>query len=109
MIANIEHNKTLNTPQIAKLREQAEGLEGVFLNTLVKEMFSSIKTDKSSFGGGFAEQTWRGMQAEQYSNAMAQAGGIGLADQLMPGLIAMQEAAQNPINKSNTPIGAYSK
>ena len=53
----------------------------MFLNTLTKEMFSSVKTDDKNFGGGFAEDTWRGMQAEQFASAMADQGGIGLADQ----------------------------
>ena len=65
----------------------------MILNTLMKEMFSSIDTSESSFGGGFAEETWRGMQAEQFGNAVAQAGGIGLADQLMGDLLRLQEAS----------------
>ena len=81
------------TPGYAKMHQQAKDLEGVFLNTLMKEMFSSIKTDDKSMGGGFAEETWRGMQAEQFSSAMADQGGIGLADQLMPTLLKLQEAA----------------
>lgn len=76
------------------LRAQAKELEGVFINSLLKEMFSSIKTDQSSMGGGFAEDTWRGMQAEQLSDAVAQSGGIGLADTLMTSLLAAQEASQ---------------
>ena len=59
----------------------------------MKEMFSSIDA-KGDFGGGFAEETWRGMQAEQFAATMAQAGGIGLADALVADLLAMQEAAQ---------------
>ena len=82
-----------STPGYARLHKQAKDLEGVFLNTLMKEMFSSIKTDDKSMGGGFAEETWRGMQAEQFSSAMADQGGIGLADQLMPTLLKLQEAA----------------
>lgn len=81
------------TPGYAKAHQQAKDLEGVFLNTLMKEMFSSIKTDDKSFGGGFGEETWRGMQAEQFANSVADRGGIGLADQLMPTLMQMQEAA----------------
>ena len=81
-----------STPGYAKMHQQAKDLEGVFLNTLMKEMFSSVKTDDKSFGGGFAEETWRGMQAEQFSSAMADQGGIGLADQLMPTLLQLQEA-----------------
>ena len=82
-----------STPGYAKLHQQAKDLEGVFLNTLMKEMFSSVKTDDQNFGGGFAEETWRGMQAEQFSGAMADQGGVGLADQLMPTLLKLQEAA----------------
>ena len=81
-----------NTPGYARMHKQAKDLEGVFLNTLMKEMFSSIKTDDKNMGGGFAEETWRGMQAEQFANSMADDGGIGLADQLMPTLLKLQEA-----------------
>ena len=83
-------------PGYARLHAQAKDLEGVFLNTLMKEMFSSIKTDSQSMGGGFAEDTWRGMQAEQFSNIIADKGGIGLADQLMPTLLRLQEAPTTP-------------
>jgi len=94
-----------NSPANDKLRQQAVELEGVFLNTLMKEMFSSLKSETSEFGGGFAEETWRGMQAEQFASAMAEAGGVGLADALMPDLIALQESAQN--NPAPPLNGAY--
>jgi flagellar protein FlgJ len=96
---------SLSAPQIDRLRSQAQDLESVFLNTLVKEMFSGIKTDESNFGGGFAEDTWRGMQAEQMSAEMAKSGGIGLADQVLGDLIQMQEANQN--NPTMSIKGAY--
>jgi peptidoglycan hydrolase FlgJ len=76
---------------LAKFRAQAEELEGVFLNTLMSEMFSSIDA-RGEFGGGFAEETWRSMQSEQFASAMAEAGGIGLADSLVADLIKLQEA-----------------
>jgi peptidoglycan hydrolase FlgJ len=85
-----------------RLRHQAEELEGVFLNTLVKEMFAGIKTD-GPFGGGFGEETWRSMQSEQIANTMAQNGGLGIADQMLGDLMALQEAAQN---QNNIPKGA---
>lgn len=72
----------------AQLRLQARELEGVFLTTLMKEMFSGIDTEAS-----FAQETWRGMQAEHFATAMAEAGGVGLADSLMADLIALQESA----------------
>ncbi|KKB10551.1 hypothetical protein VE25_17615 [Devosia geojensis] len=85
---------------VERLRQQAQELEGVFLHTLVKQMFSGIET-KGAFGGGFGEETWRSMQAEQMAQAMAEAGGIGLADQILGDLIAVQEAAN-----ATVPAGA---
>lgn len=91
-----------STDPLGRMRQQAEELEGVFLNTLMKEMFSSIDTE-GDFGGGFAEETWRGMQAEQFASSMAETGGIGLADALVADLIALQEAAQTqPTNDKGT-------
>lgn len=86
---------SLSPAQIGHLSKQAKELEGVFLNTLLKEMFASLKTDQSAFGGGFGEETWRGMQAEQFAEAIAEAGGVGIAESILPDLIAAQEAAQN--------------
>jgi flagellar protein FlgJ len=95
---------TLTPSEIAKVRQQAEDFEGVFLNTLTKELFSSIKTDESVMGGGFGEETWRSMQSEQLAANMAQNGGLGIAEQLLPDLLAMQEA----VNNQNTILpGAY--
>lgn len=84
---------TLEPAQFARLKQQAEELEGVFLNLLTKEMFATVKSE-NGFGGGFGEETWRSMQAEQLANTMAQNGGLGIADQLLGDMIAMQEAAQ---------------
>ena len=87
--------KTSLAPQdIAKLRKQAEDLEGVFLNLLTKEMFATAKSE-NGFGGGFGEDTWRSMQAEQLANTMAQNGGLGIADTILGDMIALQEANQN--------------
>ena len=105
MITTVKQPGASLTPsQIAKVRQQAEEFEGVFLNTLTKELFSSIKTDESVMGGGFGEETWRSMQSEQLAATMAQNGGLGIAEQLLPDLLAMQEAANN----QNTILpGAY--
>jgi Rod binding domain-containing protein len=84
------------SPLYHRLFKQAQDLEGVFMNTLMKEMFSSIKSDDAAMGSGFGEETWRGMQAEQMADAVAKQGGIGLAQQLMPTLMSMQEAKPQP-------------
>lgn len=94
---------SLTPGQIARVRQQAEEFEGVFLNTLTKEMFAGLKTDESVMGGGFGEETWRSMQSEHLAGAMAQNGGLGIAEQLLPDLLALQEAANN----QNKLPGAY--
>jgi len=86
---------SLTPGQIARVRQQAEEFEGVFLNTLTKELFSSIKTDQAAMGGGFGEETWRSMQAEILADTMARNGGLGIAEQMLPDLLALQEAANN--------------
>lgn len=92
---------------IDTLREKAQELEGVFLNTLVAEMFKGLETDSEMFGGGFAEETWRGLMAEQYADQMAKAGGVGLADQLVAALLQVQETTQPaPIS---TAMGVYGR
>jgi peptidoglycan hydrolase FlgJ len=96
---------TVTANQTAQVRRQAEEFEGIFLNTLTKQMFSSVKTDEGSMGGGFGEETWRSMQAEQLAATMSQNGGLGIAEQLLPDLLALQEAANNQNNI--LPKGAY--
>lgn len=82
---------------LSRARQQAEDLEGVFLQTLVKEMFATTRqSGETGFGGGFAEETWRGLQAEEMAGAMARAGGIGLADQIVADLLFVQQAAAAP-------------
>jgi flagellar protein FlgJ len=109
MIGNISSPAAAGATPSAGLRKQAQDLEGTFLNTLMSQMFSSIKTD-GAFGGGFAEQTWRGMQSEQFASAMAQSGGIGLADQITTNLMQAQQsvqAKQNTVStqaQENTPL-----
>jgi flagellar protein FlgJ len=96
----------LSSPaQMGHLRAQAEELEGIFLNTLMKEMFSSLHSDSDAMGGGFAEDTWRDMQAEQMADAVSKAGGVGLADAIMGDLLKIQEASQTtfPTSKGTKP------
>lgn len=92
-------NSRLDEDKINPLRAKAEELEGVFLNTLVSQMFTSLDA-RGTFGGGFAEETWRSMQSEQYANLMAKNGGFGLADQIMSDLLNAQESAQLKASQS---------
>ena len=92
------------TAAYERMRAQATELEGVFLNTLVKEMFASLGKEGAA-GSDFGQETWRGMQAEQIADVMAKAGGIGLADSLVADLLALQESV--PIASLPAAAGAY--
>ncbi len=73
-----------------RARERATEFEGVFLSMMVKEMFSGIKTE-GDFTGGFGEEMFRDMMAEEYAQSMAANGGIGLSDQIYREILAQQE------------------
>ena len=107
-MSTVGATNAVNPQQMLGLRQQAEEMEGVFLTMLTKQMFSGLKTDEN-FGGGFGEETWRSMQAEDLATAIAKSGGVGIADQLMGEMIAAQEAA----NASRTALfpsnGVYGK
>ena len=89
-----------------QLKNKAVELEGVFLNTLLSQVASSVDTE-GPFGGGYGEETWRGMMSEQYAAEMAQAGGIGIADQMVAALIETQAAQQSAPHLSS--MGAYTQ
>ncbi|WIY51646.1 rod-binding protein [Devosia sp. YIM 151766] len=104
----IDPSNAVSPQQLLRIREQAEELEGVFLTMLTKQMFAMRKPDEN-FGGGFGEETWRSMQAEELANTIAKSGGVGIADQLLGEMIAAQEAA-NAARPTKIPgIGVYGK
>jgi Rod binding domain-containing protein len=103
MVGAIGSRPGLDPAVMQKLKAQARDYEGIFLNTLMKEMFATVKTDDDVTGGSFATETWRGMQSERLADALADSGGIGLADSILPDLIALQEAAQGQAKPGATP------
>jgi Rod binding domain-containing protein len=58
---------------------------------MLAPMFQGIETDGLG-GGGIGEEMFRPMLIEQYANAIAQAGGIGLADHVVREFMRMQAA-----------------
>lgn len=73
-----------------RTRETAEAFEASFLSQMLKPMFEGLSTE-APFGGGDAEETWRGFLVEAMAKQMAGAGGIGLADSVMSEMLKMQE------------------
>lgn len=76
-----------------KTREQAEAVaqqfERMFIAEMLRPMFEGIETD-GEFGGGNAEATFRPMLIDEYANAIAKGGGVGIADSVLKEILRMQ-------------------
>lgn len=73
-----------------KIRESAEEFESFFLSQFLSQMFKGIKTD-GPFGGGHGESMYREMQFQEYAKAIANKGGVGIADSIVRELMNTQE------------------
>lgn len=72
-----------------EIGEAVQAFESVLLGELTALMFSTVKTD-GPFGGGHAEEMYRGMMTEHLGTAIAKRGGLNLVPSLMNELIRMQ-------------------
>lgn len=84
----------LTEEQKAKQLDQAaQEFEAVFISQMLAPMFEGIKSDEM-FGGGQAEETWKGMLVEEYGKILARSGGIGISDAVKAEMISLQEKMQ---------------
>lgn len=87
-----------------QLRGAARVFEAFFLARTLEPMFAGIGAE-APFGGGMAEDLWRSLLVDEYGKAMAKAGGIGMADAMLRGLIGLQEdqapATASPANPAS--------
>lgn len=91
--ADLLRAPVLSRPDSARMRETAQAFEATFLAQMMRPMFEGLSTE-APFGGGHAEETWRGFLIDEMAKHMTRAGGVGLADQVMAQMIQMQEQAQ---------------
>jgi Rod binding domain-containing protein len=75
---------------LAEVERAAREFEGMFLAEMLKPMFEGLSSD-GPFGGGQAEETYRGLLVDEYGKAIAKSGGVGLADQIAREMLKMQE------------------
>ena len=73
-----------------RIRQAAEDFEAVFLSQMLQPMFEGLETD-GLFGGGSAEQIYRGVLLQEYGKALAQRGGVGIADAVEQEMLKLQE------------------
>ncbi len=77
------------------LRDTAEQFEAFFLHTVLESMTETIGSEDVLGGGGHAEKIWRSQMNEQFANAIAKSGGVGIADSVYKELLAKQEEVNN--------------
>lgn len=81
------------TPGDAGARATARDFEAVFLSAMFKEMFAGLDAD-GPFGGGYGEEVYRELLADEYAGQVARNGGIGLAEAVYREMLALQEIEQ---------------
>jgi flagellar protein FlgJ len=90
MMAVRSTSKPIASENIEQLRKTAQELEASFLSQMLKPMFANLGAEKP-FGGGSGEDMWRSLQVDEYGKAIAQKGGIGLADSVFREMLKLQE------------------
>jgi Rod binding domain-containing protein len=60
---------------------------------MLAPVFESVDTE-GLFGGGQSEKIFRSMMVDEYGKAIAQAGGVGIADAVQREILKMQENQQ---------------
>lgn len=79
----------------AKAKKAAEEFEAMFIGQMLQPMFNTIEVDET-FGGGEAEEMWRGMMVEEMSKDIAKRGGLGIAPIVQKEMMRLQEVANGP-------------
>ncbi|NEW86438.1 MULTISPECIES: flagellar assembly peptidoglycan hydrolase FlgJ [Rhodopseudomonas] len=74
-----------------KAEATAKDFEAMFLNTMFSQMTTGLKGD-GPFGDTVGTGVWRSMLTEQHSQAIAKAGGVGIASDVYRSLILQQAA-----------------
>ena len=72
-------------------RRTAEQFEAVFLTEMLQPMFEGLSTDGIG-GGGRGEEMFRPLLIEQYADAIAKRGGVGVAANILSELTRMHAA-----------------
>lgn len=81
---------SVSASEMQNFKKTAQEFESVFISEMLRPMFENL-APSAPFGGGSGEKIYRDMQIDEYGKAIANAGGIGLADSVMREMIKMQE------------------
>lgn len=84
---NLKGNKQFDEKEA---RKAAEDFEAFFITSTLETMFDGVKTNGLT-GGGSAEKIFRSMLFDEYGKLMAKNGSVGVSQQVMDSIMAMQE------------------
>lgn len=73
---------------VRRIDKAARDFEAVFLAEMMKPMFEGLSTDPP-FGGGKAEEIFRGILLQEYGKNIASTQSIGIADHVKAALLKM--------------------
>ena len=73
----------------AQAEQIAQQFERMFITEMLQPMFAGIETD-GPFGGGEGEDVFRPMLLDQYADAVAKGGGVGIADAVLKEILRLQ-------------------
>lgn len=75
---------------LQKSDETAKSFESMFMAEMMQFMWTDNEVNET-FGGGHAEEVWRGMMVQEFGSIASKGGGLGIADQVKAELIKVQE------------------
>ncbi|MFO7921607.1 hypothetical protein DZD18_05160 [Rhodobacteraceae bacterium W635] len=81
----------LSPSQEAELRRTARDLEAAFLSEMLRH--GGLGAPRESFGGGVGEDQFASLLRSEHARALAENGGIGLAESLFNALAAREGGA----------------
>ena len=85
-----EMAQTLPPEREVALRTAAESLEASFLAEMLRH--SGVADARQTGGGGAGEEAFAGFLADAYGTALAEQGGIGLAEKVFEVLLMREQA-----------------
>ncbi|RDJ27225.1 flagellar biosynthesis protein FlgJ [Bosea caraganae] len=83
-------------PAKAKVKKQADDFESMFLEQVTDRLFATTEDEGPMGENGTGGGIFRSMMTQQYAKQIQRSGGIGLSDQIMRGLLQVQEQSGAP-------------
>lgn len=92
-LARVQPSPPEAAVSVKQARRAAEEFEALFIAEMLNPVFESLETD-GLFGGGQGEKIYRSLMVQEYGKAIAEAGGVGIADTVQREILRMQENQQ---------------